>query len=239
MATRALVLALAATALACGGDTGTVRRLTVTFETPRDGETVFGADIATVRVKATGGVRRITLAAGTVDIGGCEVAESETTLTCEKTFDPRNVAAQVVNGKLALRAEAFDSKDNGVDARIEIAVKPLAIRFAAPEAGALLRGTSALRLETRSEVPVVQVVVTADDGLPLRQFSSEPWEGDIDWAAFLGPGAHRLRAEATDTQARTDAAVVDVRVACGSDLDCESGRCCSSGECAPAGTECG
>lgn len=231
---RRLCLA-ALLAAACADGSRTVAHTELTLTDPADGAAAFSRDDLAVRAHASDNhlVKSVALVVGTRAARTCAFDPPVEDASCETTVAPADFAAQVQAGRLTVRAHAVNADGDETDRTADVVVTPLVVRFAspAPPGPVNVRGTSRLAFTVRAEVPARLVAVTYDDGLPLRQWDTEPYQDDVDWQAFVGVGPHALVATVTDANQRTAQARLDVVVACAADAECARGLHCCGGTC--------
>lgn len=214
------------------------------IDSPSNGSDVFSLEPVTFKATATNsaGVKLLVLRAGELELARCGPSDGDP-LGCEKAFDVRDFAGQQKAGTLELRAVVTDLDDLKNTVLATINIRPLRVSFDAPKPAAepvRVRGTSRLALSVAGELPIESARVTFDDSLPLQDFPSSPFEANVDWNAFVGPGRHTLKAEAVDAQQRKATATMEIEVTCAADGECDSGdKCCiTKGTCVATGTDC-
>lgn len=226
--------------LGCGDSLNLVSVTVIKVESPTPNGTVFSLDPLVFRVTATNqtGVASVDLSAGSVLLKTCS-ADKGSTLTCEVTTSLGDIAAQIKSGTLHLTVTATDRKNAKVKKTVglDVFVKPIRISVTSPIAEgeppvAIVKGTSTLSFDVKSEVAVESVNVKQESELPVIHFDSEPYSDQLDWPVKLKVGEHLLTATAKDVQGRTDNSYLTVRVLCQQATDCDlHQRCCSSGAC--------
>ncbi len=222
-----------AASLACDDATRVVSITELMIESPVDGEAVFSLDTFTFRATASNaaGIRSLALLAGEREVKRCDGGASDS-VSCDVVLNPTDLAGQIEGDLLTLTARSVDASDATKEAVARVSVSPLVVKFIEPSA--TVTGSAPLTLAVRSQVPVTNLSVVDETGMPLQQWVSEPYTATIDWPAMIGAGVHRLTATATDASGRLSAAVREVTVACRAEAECDIGEHCCGGACVAA-----
>jgi hypothetical protein len=126
-------------------------------------------------------------------------------------------------GMHRLIATARDVEGNVSSALLDVQVGTPTIQFTMPTitpgtspAVADVAGTSPVAVEVTSAIPLAEVVITYDNGLPLASWPNNPtgttFQQTVDWPGKLGPGLHHLTAAATTVDLERATATLDVMV---------------------------
>ena len=191
-------------ALACSDGVSALQTGSLELASPVDGFQLFSKDALTIKASAadTKLLQSVKLYAGDYLVKACAADPVAESIDCKAELTAADVAAQVKDGVLEVRAVSLDDDDGERSRTARVTVTSLAVNLIEP-LGPQAKGTGQLKVSVRGEVPATLVQVSYDDGWPLRQWTQEPYEAEIDWAALVGLCSHKLIATVVDSASRT------------------------------------